>query len=179
MPASRRAIYREHSPWPGWVWLVMWGPLSLALFLALASTDAPLEERLIEVAILLSVVGLVYWLLGGLTVRLYPDHLVAGLGRGVLIRTTILYADIERVEAVRYAPLQDFGGWGLRIKGNRRAWTARGDEAVSLHMRDGREIYIGSDHPDRLRERILTLGGRRIGGPGPADDDVPPRGPGA
>ena len=172
MTASRRAVYREHSSWPGWVWLVMWGPLSLALFLTLASTDAPLEERLIEVAILLSVVGLVYWLLGGLTVRLYADHLVAGLGRGLLIRTTIAYADIVRVEAVRYAPLREFGGWGFRIRGNRRAWTARGEEAVALHLRDGKEVYIGTDHPDRLRERILTLGGHRIGGEASSGGDA-------
>ena len=32
--------------------------------------------------------------------------------------------------------------------------AARGNQAVVLHLRDGRQVYLGSDHPNRLESRI-------------------------
>lgn len=153
----QRAIYRERTSWPGWIWVVLWGTIFVATVAAVAEGDAWAPVFLVGVG------AAVHWLVGGLTVRLHRDHIAVGLGRARLIRSTIRYEHIQGVEAVRYSPLREFGGWGYRIRGNRRAWTARGDEAVVLDLRDGRQIYIGTESPDRLRERILTIGGQRIG----------------
>lgn len=137
--------------------MVLWGTLFVAAVAAVADGEPWVP------AILVAVGAAIQWLVGGLTVRLHRDHLTVGLGGARLVRSRIRYSDIVAVEAVRYSPLREFGGWGYRIRGDRRAWTARGDEAVVLDMRDGRRIYIGTESPDRLRERILAVGGQRIG----------------
>lgn len=164
MPRTGRPVYREHTPWPGWIHLVIWSTLGMSLLLIMGSEVG--KERTVGVAVILGVGLSVQWLLAGLDVRLYPDVIRVGLGNGRLIRGTIRYDDIERLEVVRYSPLADFGGWGYRWRGHKRAWTSRGDEAVVLSMKDGKQIYIGSDRPDRLKERIATIGGTRIGGGG-------------
>lgn len=153
----QRAIYRERTSWPGWVSVVLWGTIFVATLAAVADGDPWAPVFLVAIG------TTVHWLVGGLTVRLHRDHIAVGLGAARLFRTSIRYEDIEGVEAVRYSPLREFGGWGYRIAGDRRAWTARGDEAVVLVMRNGRQIYIGTESPDRLRERILAVGGQRIG----------------
>ncbi len=89
--------------------------------------------------------------------------MVVGLGHASLLRKRIRYDDILALESVKYSPIREFGGWGIRFAGKKRAWTARGDQAVVLHLADGMLLYVGSDNPLRLEERIRTIGGTRIG----------------
>lgn len=62
---------------------------------------------------------------------------------------------IAAVRVVRYRPLRDFGGWGLRWGwGRRRAYTVSGDQGVELTLCDGRRVLLGSRRPDRLHEAL-------------------------
>jgi len=47
--------------------------------------------------------------------------------------------------------------WGVRGRSHRSAWTGRGNRGVRLPLTNDRELIIGSDHPERLAERISTL----------------------
>ena len=173
MDAQRRPVYKEWSPWPGWIQIVFWGALTLGLVAIVESPDLDRSQRTLGSVLLVLAGVLVQVFVGGLSVRLYRDHARVGLGTVGVIHRNVRYEDILETESVHYRPLRDFGGWGLRFRGNRRAWTARGDAAVVLRMADGTELYVGSDRPHRLEERIRTIGGTRIGsrradGPGTA-----------
>lgn len=163
MNARGRPIYREWSPWPGWIQIVFWGSLVLGMVAVLESPDMPGRLRLASVTFMAAAGALVQWLVAGLTVRLYRDEMKVGLGSAAAIAKRIRYDDILRTESVRYSPLREFGGWGVRFRGKKRAWTARGHRAVVLHLADGIQLYVGSDRPYALEERIRTVGGRRIG----------------
>lgn len=160
-------IYKESSPWPGWILVMFWGTMFLSMvFVSLASAEAD-DDRIVGMVILVAVAAAVQLLLSGLTVRLFRDEMVVGLGSLGLIRKRISYTDIVRTESVKYNPLREFGGWGIRWgKGGKKAWTARGDHAVVLHLRDGTRLYVGSDTPGRLEERIRAVAGTRLGGEG-------------
>lgn len=169
MDTRRRPVYKEWSPWPGWIQIVFWGALVLGIVAVVESPDMARQERLAAV-IFMGVAGaLVQWLVAGLTVRLYRDEMKVGLGTAAVISKRIPYQDILRTESVRYSPLLEFGGWGVRFRGKKRAWTARGNRAVVLHLMDGTRLYVGSDHPYALEERIRTVGGTRIGSRRPTD----------
>lgn len=92
-------------------------------------------------------------------------RIVPYLGSIPLVKTLIPFCDIVGLRSVRYRPIREVGGWGLRGFGRRRAWTARGDRAVVLALRDGWEILLGSDQPLRPEEPIRTLAGTRLGTP--------------
>lgn len=145
MEAGRRVLYRERTGWPWWLHLLLVGSVIAGAGRAVGPT---------ALFLILAVVGLIYLLLGGLTVALEPDRLRVGLGWGWPIRTTIALGDIETLESVEYRPLRDFGGWGVRGTRDRRIWSARGNRAVRLGLRDGRVVYIGSDEPRTLENRI-------------------------
>lgn len=161
MSRSKRPVYQERTGWPGWLWVVIWGTLAMGAVAILSSNGATsFEDRAVGLIVLLAVGAFLQWVLGGVSVRLFNDRMEVGLGNRMIFRRTIPYEDIQRVEVRRYHPLKDFGGWGFRIAKGKRAYTTRGDEAVVLSLVDGMEIYVGSDHPGRLRERIATLAGK-------------------
>lgn len=162
---KERPRYRERTPWPGVAQAVLWGAVVLACYPILAGWDGDLPDELRWPVVggIVAVVAAVSRLVNGLTVALREDGILVHLGSVPLIRTVIPFGDIQALRSVEYRPIREFGGWGVRGTSRRRAWTARGDRAVLLELDDGREVLLGSDHPQRLEERIRTLGGERIG----------------
>jgi len=59
-------------------------------------------------------------------------------------------------EAVRYEPLEDYGGWGIRGWGKRRALNARGDFGVLLTLEDDTLLMLGSQVPQELDDAIQS-----------------------
>ena len=71
-----------------------------------------------------------------------------------LAKTTIPHADIQQAEARTYKPLQEYGGWGIRRRSNRRAYNVSGNRGVELTLHDGRIIMIGSQKAEELAMAI-------------------------
>lgn len=163
MDPRGRAVYKEWSSWPGWIMVVFWGAILLSLVTTLVTADQGGEGGIGATVIVALVAGTIQWLVAGLSVRLYRDSMVVGIGTSGWISRRIRYTDILRLESLRYHPLREFGGWGVRGVRGKRAWTARGDQAVVLHLVDGTRLYVGSDHPRRLEERIRAIAGTRLG----------------
>jgi len=160
-----RVVYRERSPWPQWVNVIFWGSMVACTYPLLAGwgTDTPFPQRLAAtVAIVAAFVGIMYFV-GGLTVLVKRAEILVHLGSVGIIRKRIPFGDIVSLESVRYHPLREFGGWGVRGVGAKQVWSARGDEAVVLHLVSGKQLYVGSDHPHRLEERIRTAAGDQLG----------------
>ena len=156
---DQRTQYTERTPWPRWVPVLMWGAILLSCYSVLAGGDAQLPVP-VRVLIVLAIIALAVGatiLFGGLTVLVQESQIFMHLGSVAIVRRRVPFADIESTESVTYRPLREFGGWGVRGWGKRKAWTARGDRAVALRLTGGREVLIGSDHPQRLEERIRAV----------------------
>lgn len=156
--APERTEYLERTDWPAWVRALFWGMIALVCLALVAGydTDLPARLRLPLVGAVLAGAAAMHAVLGGLTVRLRRSGILVHLGRVPLIRRHVPYADIRTVTSVRYRPIAEFGGWGIRGTKRRRAWSARGDEAVALDLGEGRQLLIGSDEPRRLEDRIRS-----------------------
>lgn len=163
MDRRGRPVYKENSPWPGWILVVFWGTMGVSMAAITMRPGESQEERILGALILGVAAVAVQWLVAGLSVRLYRDFMVMGLGYSGLISRTVRYDAIASLESVRYNPLREFGGWGVRGTAQKRIWSARGNEAVVLHLVDGRLLYVGSDHAGRLEERIRAVAGTRLG----------------
>lgn len=166
-----RTQYKERTPWPGFVSAIFWGAIVLSCFPILAGWDhdMPPEVRWPLAGLIVAVAVGIKQLLGGLTVLVQGSRIVVHLGSVPVIRKTIAFADIVALRSIEYRPIRDFGGWGVRGRGRRRAWTARGNRAVELDLADDRQLLIGSDSPQRLEERIRAVAGDLLGGSGGAD----------
>jgi hypothetical protein len=143
--------------------IVFWGTMILCFFAILTAGDEPEGERVLGAIVLAVSAVLIQWIVVGLSVRLYRDEMEVSLGWAGIIRKRIRYDDILDLQSVTYRPLMEFGGWGVRFRGKKKAWSARGNQAVVLHLQDDSQLYVGSDHPHRLEERIRAVAGTRIG----------------
>lgn len=166
-----RTTYTERTPWPGFATAILWAAVILSCYPILAGwdLDLPFSMRWPIALTIVVLAGAVTRLVGGLTVHVQETRILMHLGSVPLIKKTVAFTDITALGSVEYKPIREFGGWGVRGVGNRRAWTARGNHAVKLTLAGDRELLIGSDHPRRLEERIRTVAGERLGGTTPDD----------
>lgn len=161
-----RPVYTERTWFPAWVWVVMWGACLLAIgamgYGALDEHRPGISARNERFAwfiggasiLVLIVPALVTAFLGRLDVEVYPGRVQVAFGPARWIRTSVAYHEIESVEAVTYSPIREFGGWGIRMRPGKTAWTVGGNRAVRLSRTGGRELYVGSRFAQRLAERI-------------------------
>jgi hypothetical protein len=77
---------------------------------------------------------------------------------GLLGTTRVPVREIAKAEALMYRPIREYGGWGLRGFGSRRAINARGNLGVRLTRRDGSTLLIGSQEPRRLLAALALAG---------------------
>jgi hypothetical protein len=79
---------------------------------------------------------------------------------GPFYRMRIPFSEIAHAEAVSYRPVRDYGGWGIRGLGRRRALNTRGNLGVLVTRADGSTVLIGSQEPRELLA-ALARGGVR------------------
>jgi hypothetical protein len=106
-------------------------------------------------------IGVLLLILAGvLTLRMQttvtPDTLTVRYG--LLGSTRVPLREMARAEAVVYRPIREYGGWGLRGFGSRRAINARGDRGVLIRRLDGSTLLVGSQQPRRLLAALAGAG---------------------
>ncbi len=156
---SSRILYAERTRAPPWIFALLWGLCIVGVGVAiyeLLQAPAPAEsaEAILAVGALILFPLLISLLFGRLDVEVHTDSLCIAFGPLGLVRTRIPFAEIQSLQSLTYRPLRDFGGWGLRLRGRRTAWTIRGNRALCVHLRSGRQIHVGSRFPQRLEERV-------------------------
>lgn len=54
------------------------------------------------------------------------------------------WSEIETAEAIKYKPLREYGGWGIRYGFHGKAYSVSGDEGVQVQTVTGARILFGS-----------------------------------
>ena len=109
------------------------------------------------VALMLAVVLLLGALLSlRLTTTVSPDAI--SIRYGFLYKTRVPLSQIALAEAVEYAPVREYGGWGIRGSRRRRALNARGNQGVLLTRADGTTLLVGSQRPRELLDALSRVG---------------------
>ena len=109
------------------------------------------------VAVILAAVALLAALLTlRLTTTVTGDSVTVRYG--FLYETRVPLSQIALAEAVEYAPLREYGGWGIRGSRRRRALNARGNQGVLLTRIDGSTLLVGSQRPRELLESLSRVG---------------------
>ena len=64
---------------------------------------------------------------------------------------------IKKIEAIKYSPLYDYGGWGIKYSLNGRAYTVRGNKGVSINLVNGKNILLGTQEHKKLETILHNL----------------------
>jgi hypothetical protein len=65
-------------------------------------------------------------------------------------------AALEQIIGVEVTTSSAFEGWGINRTKTGMLYNAHGQQAVRLHLRDGRTLRLGSDEPERLAAFIAA-----------------------
>ena len=88
-----------------------------------------------------------------ITVRLVTEArdgtLVISL-RGFWRSRRIPLDEIRSAEVIRYDPVRDYGGYGIRTGRFGKAYIAAGKRGVRLKLASGATVVVGSDRPGEL-----------------------------
>jgi hypothetical protein len=66
----------------------------------------------------------------------------------------ISYENIKSWEPVRYRPILDYGGWGIRFGRGGMAYNVSGNLGVKLVFPTGQHLLIGTRQPEELSAAI-------------------------
>lgn len=77
----------------------------------------------------------------GVYVRFVPIHRSS---------VRILKEDIVKFRKVEYSPVWQYGGWGIRYGFGGKAYNVSGNQGVSLELKNGRNLLIGSQKAEDL-----------------------------
>lgn len=112
---------------PSWLWLYAAVPLALVFNLLCLRTTVTDRELVVTLG------------------ALFP-----------LFRRRIRLAEIVSTQADTYAPLAEYGGWGIKGLPGNIALNARGNRGVRLTLQNGRRVLVGSQRPDALVEALAV-----------------------
>jgi hypothetical protein len=107
---------------------------------------------------LLAVVAVILLAVATLRMQTIVSGDAVTLRYGFLSTVRVSISDLARAEAVAYRPVREYGGWGVRGIGPRRAFSARGDRGVLLTRKDGSTLMVGSQDPRRLLAALALAG---------------------
>lgn len=125
--------------------------LVLVSVLLLTNPGEP-TEKIISLTVLFSIMILIFALVMSLQLKTRIDE------KGVHFRyfpftkwRTFAKDQIRSIEVVKFNPLMDHGGWG--IKGNRstKAYTVIGDHGLELDLGESKKVLIGTQKEKELK----------------------------
>ena len=155
--ASDQPLVYWESQNPKWM-TVIFVLVPSTMYVGAVSTLAS-EAR--WVSILLFAVGtLMLLLIGGIRTTVTRERVTVRLGTPGFRVLSLATTDIASVEMREFAPLKEFGGYGVRQNREMKAYYLRGRTGALLTTRDGKRHLIGSDNPERLTTIIEAVSRR-------------------
>jgi len=134
--------------------------LSIGVPLVLWGSAAILIRESLWAACLNAVIGVLLLLFyGGQRVRISSDGITLRYG---LMGIRIFRCQLSEIASIRirsFAPLADFGGYGIRMGRGVTAYFLAGGTGVQLEFPSRRSVLIGSSNPERLATVIEALSG--------------------
>lgn len=83
----------------------------------------------------------------GLYYRFFPFHFK---------EYCIKKEEIEKVEALTYSPLKEYGGWGIRYGFKGKAYNVSGNLGVKIHLKNDSNILFGSQNHKQMEKVLRT-----------------------
>tara|TARA_B100000700_G_C14741235_1_gene713100 strand:+ start:311 stop:805 length:495 start_codon:yes stop_codon:yes gene_type:complete len=65
--------------------------------------------------------------------------------------------EIKKIQAMKYNPLGDYGGWGIKYGFKGKAYNVRGNLGVKIFLKDGTNILFGSQQHKEFEQALKEM----------------------
>ncbi len=69
----------------------------------------------------------------------------------------IEWKNISQAQVIKYNPIKQYGGWGLRSSKQGRAFNIAGNHGLQLHLKNNKKLLIGTQQPDKLTAALKSI----------------------
>ena len=126
---------------------IVYPMIAITCILLAISTMSPVLRLGLVVAVPLL---LVVWMFWKLTVTIDDHRLRASFGPGFIYREVRL----EQIASCEPVRIKWWEGWGIHLSRFGWLYNVSGWNAVAIHLRNGRQLAIGTDQPEELAAAI-------------------------
>lgn len=136
---------QKFSQW--WLWLILFSLPVFAVY-PFDVNNLNLSYIFVSIAILVFFYFLelrVFITEEGLYYQFFPIHIK---------KHVIKFSEIKKIEAVKYRPIIDYGGWGIKHGFNGKAYNVSGNFGIKIYLSNGKNILFGSKKYKKF-EKVL------------------------
>ncbi len=65
--------------------------------------------------------------------------------------------DIKNFKKIKYRPLLEYGGWGIRYRAKKKAYNVSGNMGIELTLSNGKRLLIGTQKPDEFESAMQKI----------------------
>lgn len=128
-----------------------------AVFEVIANHDQLDSGSIVGLTISLLVagsVGILFYFLK-LNTRIDQDYI--GIKFSPFIDKKISWKEVESASVVEYKPFREYGGWGIRHRIGKVAYSVAGKVGLKLTLNSGKIVMIGTQRKDELKAILRKL----------------------
>ncbi|MCC5919869.1 MAG: hypothetical protein LAT68_07220 [Cyclobacteriaceae bacterium] len=84
----------------------------------------------------------------GIHYRFFPIHIKY---------RSISWSEIDKCYTRAYSPVKEYGGWGIRLGRQGKAYNIKGMEGLQLHLKDDKKLLLGTQKSDLIDQYLSSL----------------------
>ncbi len=146
LPSPVEEVYHEQQAFDQiWLWAIL-GIELLVILIPLVLTGQPWWTFVLGVGVMVMTMAL----LGSMKLTTSIDSTGVQYKMSVFHwkTHTIPWEDIDQIYVRKYAPISEYGGWGIRYGRGGRALNVRGNYGIQIVKKDGKRLLLGTQTPE-------------------------------
>lgn len=148
-----------------WLWFVIVSAAGLTFYsfiyqivLGKNFSNSPISNSKLILTVLLSGLSLpLFFFLTELRTRVTEEGLYVKFFPFHLKWLFISVDDIENFKKIKYRPVLEYGGWGIRIGVNKKAYNVSGNKGIELTLSNGKRLLIGTQRPGEFESAMQKM----------------------
>jgi len=148
-------IFKENQRFRQWWLIIVLITIVLASALPLFSEISLNEVKLKSlIAPVISLLVFVLVFILNLETRINSKGISAGFEPLPFLRRKYNWDEIQECFVRTYAPISEYGGWGIRGFGRAKAYTVSGNKGIQIITKNNERFLIGTEKPDLAKRAI-------------------------
>ena len=149
-------VFQEVQKLPRWIMLIS-GLGMLIVMIAVILSDQSVDIWAYGTMLFsLLVVGSLMFI--KLQTKINADHVEINFFPFTWSPKIITWSEIEKIEVIKYRPIKEYGGWGLKANKHGRAYSTSGSYGIKIHIKNAKHILIGTLKPEEAKAYLNSIG---------------------
>lgn len=151
-------FYEKQKFTQWWLWLIIVGANSAIVFTSfkkMPNDDFTFNIFIFNSIIVVAIILLFFFMSlettitkEGIYIKYFPFHWK---------KRFYPFEEIKELEVVKYSPIGDYGGWGVRYGRDGKAFNVKGENGLKLHFSNRKPLLIGTQKPEELKKILEPL----------------------